>query len=42
VQELTVTTERHTQLIDVTQLVRDAVAGEAGTAVLTRAARRPA
>ena len=30
VQELTLTTERHTQLIDVTQLVRDAVGGEAG------------
>jgi secondary thiamine-phosphate synthase enzyme len=34
VQELTLTTERHTQLIDVTQLVRDAVGREAGTAVL--------
>ena len=33
-QELTLTTERHTQLIDVTQLVRDAVGQEAGTAVL--------
>jgi len=34
VQELTVTTERHTQLIDVTALVRDAVAGQSGAAVL--------
>ena len=33
-QEPTLTTERHTQLIDVTQLVRDAVGQEAGTAVL--------
>ena len=33
-QELTLTTERHTQLIDVTQLVRDAVGREAGKAVL--------
>ena len=33
-QELTLTTERHTQLIDVTQLVRDAVGQETGTAVL--------
>jgi secondary thiamine-phosphate synthase enzyme len=34
VHELTITTERHTQLIDVTQLVREAVAGETGAAVL--------
>ena len=32
--ELTVTTERHTQLIDVTALVREAVAGQTGAAVL--------
>jgi secondary thiamine-phosphate synthase enzyme len=34
VQELTVSTERHTQLIDVTQRVRTAVAGAEGAAVL--------
>jgi secondary thiamine-phosphate synthase enzyme len=34
VQTLTVTTERHTQLLDITQLVRVAVAGEVGAAVL--------
>jgi secondary thiamine-phosphate synthase enzyme len=34
VRELTVTTERHTQLIDITQQVRQAAAGESGTAVL--------
>jgi secondary thiamine-phosphate synthase enzyme len=34
VHELTVQTERHTQLIDVTSLVRDAVAGAEGAAVL--------
>jgi secondary thiamine-phosphate synthase enzyme len=34
VHELTVSTERHTQLLDVTRLVRDAVAGEEGAAVL--------
>ena len=33
-QELTIATERHTQLIDVTQRVRDAVAGQAGAAIL--------
>ncbi|MGH3002196.1 MAG: secondary thiamine-phosphate synthase enzyme YjbQ [Gaiellaceae bacterium] len=31
---LKVTTERHTQLIDVTSLVREAVVGESGSAVL--------
>jgi secondary thiamine-phosphate synthase enzyme len=34
VLELTVTTERHTQLIDITAQVRDAVRGEDGAAVL--------
>jgi len=34
VQTLSVTTERHTQLLDITPLVREAVAGEAGAAVL--------
>jgi secondary thiamine-phosphate synthase enzyme len=34
VHELTVSTDRHTQLLDVTRLVRDTVAGEAGAAVL--------
>ena len=33
-QELTIATERHTQLIDVTQRVRDAVAGQPGAAIL--------
>ena len=32
--ELSVRTERHTQLIDITERVRDAVAGEQGSAVL--------
>ena len=32
--ELTVTTERHTQLLDITAQVRDAVRGEEGAAVL--------
>ena len=31
---LTVTTERHTQVLDITDLVREAVAGAAGSAVL--------
>jgi secondary thiamine-phosphate synthase enzyme len=34
VHELTVTTERHTQLLDITQQVRGAVAGVRGAAVL--------
>jgi secondary thiamine-phosphate synthase enzyme len=34
VQELTIATERHTQLIDVTQRVRAAVAGQPGAAIL--------
>jgi secondary thiamine-phosphate synthase enzyme len=34
VQELTVTTERHTQLLDITQQVRAAAAGVDGSAVL--------
>jgi secondary thiamine-phosphate synthase enzyme len=34
VQELTVTTERHTQLVDITGVVRAAVAGADGAAVL--------
>jgi secondary thiamine-phosphate synthase enzyme len=34
VQELTVQTDRRTQLIDITRLVRDAVAGADGAAVL--------
>jgi secondary thiamine-phosphate synthase enzyme len=34
VQKLTVTTDRHTQLIDITQQVRAAVAGAEGAAVL--------
>jgi secondary thiamine-phosphate synthase enzyme len=33
-QELTITTERHTQLLDVTGIVRDAVRGAEGAAVL--------
>ena len=33
-RELTVTTERHTQLLDITQQVRDAAAGADGAAVL--------
>lgn len=33
-QELTLKTERHTQVLDVTALVRDAVRGEDGSAVL--------
>lgn len=33
-RELKVETERHTQLIDISQQVRDAVAGEQGAAVL--------
>ncbi|MDP9284379.1 MAG: secondary thiamine-phosphate synthase enzyme YjbQ [Actinomycetota bacterium] len=33
-QELTITTERHTQLIDITQQVRAAAAGAHGAAVL--------
>jgi secondary thiamine-phosphate synthase enzyme len=34
VKELTVTTERHTQLLDITSLVREAVQGASGAAVL--------
>jgi secondary thiamine-phosphate synthase enzyme len=34
VQELTITTERHTQLVDITNQVRAAVAGADGAAVL--------
>jgi secondary thiamine-phosphate synthase enzyme len=34
VRELTVTTDRHTQLLDITRHVRDAVRGENGSAVL--------
>jgi secondary thiamine-phosphate synthase enzyme len=34
VRELTVTTDRHTQLLDITRHVRDAVRGESGSAVL--------
>jgi len=34
VQQLTVTTERHSQLIDITSLVREAVKGATGSAVL--------
>jgi secondary thiamine-phosphate synthase enzyme len=34
VEELTVTTERHTQLLDITRDVRDAVQGRNGSAVL--------
>jgi len=34
VRQLTVTTERHSQLIDITKLVRESVAGLAGSAVL--------
>jgi secondary thiamine-phosphate synthase enzyme len=34
VRELTVTTDRHTQLLDITRRVRDAVRGESGSAVL--------
>jgi secondary thiamine-phosphate synthase enzyme len=34
VHELKITTERHTQLVDITAQVRDAVAGEDGAAVL--------
>src|SRR3954463_3560887 len=34
VQELTITTERHTQLLDITSVVRDAVRGADGAAVL--------
>ncbi len=33
-QELTLKTERHTQVLDVTALVREAVRGEQGSAVL--------
>ena len=33
-RELSVTTDRHTQVLDITSLVRDAVAGLAGAAVL--------
>jgi hypothetical protein len=33
VAELTITTERHTQLLDITAQVRDAVRGEEGAAV---------
>ena len=33
-RELTVTTDRHTQLLDITRDVRDAVRGESGAAVL--------
>jgi secondary thiamine-phosphate synthase enzyme len=34
VRQLTVTTERHSQLIDITKLVRESVAGLTGSAVL--------
>jgi len=34
VQQLTVSTERHSQLIDITKLVRESVAGLTGSAVL--------
>jgi len=34
VRELTVTTDRHTQLLDITSQVRDAVGGASGAAVL--------
>jgi secondary thiamine-phosphate synthase enzyme len=34
VREIRITSERHTQLIDVTERVRDAAAGASGTAVL--------
>jgi len=34
VRELTITTERHTQLVDITAQVRDAVRGASGSAVL--------
>jgi secondary thiamine-phosphate synthase enzyme len=34
VRELSVRTERRSQLVDITRLVRDAVAGESGAAVL--------
>jgi secondary thiamine-phosphate synthase enzyme len=34
VRELTVTTERHTQLLDITSQVREAVRGSSGAAVL--------
>jgi secondary thiamine-phosphate synthase enzyme len=34
VKELTITTERHSQLLDITSMVREAVRGEAGAAVL--------
>jgi secondary thiamine-phosphate synthase enzyme len=34
VRQLTVTTERHSQLIDITKLVREATAGSTGSAVL--------
>jgi secondary thiamine-phosphate synthase enzyme len=34
VHELTITTERHTQLLDITAQVREAVRGEDGAAVL--------
>jgi secondary thiamine-phosphate synthase enzyme len=34
VRELTISTERHTQLLDITQQVRDAVAGAEGSVVL--------
>ncbi len=33
-RELTITTERHTQLLDITERVREAVAGMEGAAVL--------
>ena len=36
-RELTVTTERRTQLVDITSDVRDVVEGSAGTAVLVYA-----
>jgi secondary thiamine-phosphate synthase enzyme len=34
VQQLTVSTERHSQLIDITKLVREAAKGQTGSAVL--------
>jgi secondary thiamine-phosphate synthase enzyme len=34
VKELTITTERHSQLLDITAMVREAVRGAAGAAVL--------
>jgi secondary thiamine-phosphate synthase enzyme len=41
-ERLTVNTERHTQLVDITALVRDAVRGEPGAAVLVYVPHTPA